>query len=949
MAWGSKKLQFFVLFSLYLACVSPRSLSASDNLVNNTKDYIVLRTMADAARWEAFFSKSQDQQNKLGQLAQILDLKATRKYEEIKNPLEKVYRHVETYMAYHFIVRLYHAQREQAGEAAANILLESFAKELHVTPDDILRIHEKLHALFGNNFDFIIFDKNIDLLITAAQAAGRGDATSFQAEIDKIPEGPFKDLLKAAWRQVSEEQNKRQKLFEEFGSRELDFDRYLSGAFQGPGTGQDYVYYKRLNEFWPDLRKLLYVNIREKLQLMQWTPVQGKTAQIMSDIFNTTFPESPDTVSHELFYALLSDYVAACERRDRQDPVYVFKKADYWSSWTGQQPSVLPLSPAMLTLTATMLGVEAALITSTYSAWMLGPVGSLIVAGIAADFASAPNLNHVVYGEPLPNEGTWTGRFIMNLVFMLPLAACFQVAFELAPLTTTFVGAGLVGLQTIEFHKNDQYFESYFSALMLFGMGASRVRIIRQPFLTQRTSFDGISVSENIIWGTNGVRVRGTQTTNDILNYSFSYRNEPYRPDGYLYINLSRSKNVYIREWTGLPSTRGPPPDEPFLGNDGYIIPRGNPRTPLEAGGAYYEETIASDPAILNRGQQTWTPQESQGPLGFLTRPFGDIFSPSSPSPRLGSLSVLPEIIPARPLTEQAPFTSILPRTTILLPSQGQSNNAGSIYVVLDRNIFGDYDFSPVLSESIVTGEPYDPAKPVKKFIVIVENDPNSDDVLVLKIVEEDSEEHLQALRSPLRYKVYGFGGSPSADSHAVMASSGSTSSGASSSGSASGSDAEEEIEVSENSLRNILTGDASIEKKLKALKLLNQLEKEVAIALLVQAIQEAREKQLQKEAALQLTRMGEPAKHAVETLFGNADPVVKRLMIYAVGETKFKVDPFVLAPLLIDKNRRVKLAAIQLFASLGEPMRPTIESLRDDPDPVIREAVELILYVGSL
>ncbi|HLD74141.1 MAG TPA: hypothetical protein VJB34_04500, partial [Bdellovibrionota bacterium] len=60
MAWGSKKLQFFILFSLYLTCSS--SFAAND-LVNNTKDYIVLRTMADAARWEAFFSKSPDEQN----------------------------------------------------------------------------------------------------------------------------------------------------------------------------------------------------------------------------------------------------------------------------------------------------------------------------------------------------------------------------------------------------------------------------------------------------------------------------------------------------------------------------------------------------------------------------------------------------------------------------------------------------------------------------------------------------------------------------------------------------------------------------------------------------------------------------------------------------------------------------------------------------------------------
>ena len=87
MAWELKKFKFFLFSFIFIPCLSSVSLSAPETLVDNTKDYIVLRTMADAARWEAFFSKSEAQHNSLDQLSKILDFKATTKFEEIKNPL----------------------------------------------------------------------------------------------------------------------------------------------------------------------------------------------------------------------------------------------------------------------------------------------------------------------------------------------------------------------------------------------------------------------------------------------------------------------------------------------------------------------------------------------------------------------------------------------------------------------------------------------------------------------------------------------------------------------------------------------------------------------------------------------------------------------------------------------------------------------------------------------
>jgi len=151
-------------------------------------------------------------------------------------------------------------------------ILESFAKNFGVTREHILEVHGELHKRYGAKEEFREFDKNIDQIIQVAQFAESEDRSSFEEEINKIPNGAYKDLLVSAWKHVDSEMEKRRKLEEEFGSRELDFNRYAQGAYQGPGGGEDYIYYKRLNQYYPDLRRLSDECIDYLVDELEWYP-----------------------------------------------------------------------------------------------------------------------------------------------------------------------------------------------------------------------------------------------------------------------------------------------------------------------------------------------------------------------------------------------------------------------------------------------------------------------------------------------------------------------------------------------------------------------------------------------------------------------------------------------------------------------------------------------------
>ncbi|HBQ21828.1 MAG: hypothetical protein A2Z91_00875 [Deltaproteobacteria bacterium GWA2_38_16] len=691
MKWVFK---FFILGIIFISIPLSATELPSD-LSKKTQEYVVLKTMAHQAQFQAEISSSISEKQSYQKLAQIFEEKASEIYETFKAPLEEIQKQIETYITFHFMLRLVQEEENQGRKESALNLIETFAKEVGIDASAIYSEHKKLHALFGDKPEFQEFDANIDRLLRVSKMAEQNNASEYERELKNIPDSPFKNLLISAWKTIREEIGKREKLETEFGSRELDFNRYAQGALQD--RGEDRNYYERLNEYYPQLRKIFYLKIRELLN--------GKIS------FESFYPSNPDTVSHRDFFEILSIYVNVIERHSHPDPQYIFKKVDWWSQMTGSQPTMMPLSKGSLLLLGQASAIGTVLITSGYSAIILGPSGTLGVVAMAALFAKAPDWNHVVFGTPEPNT-TFTQRFVTNVIVMLPMAALFNGLSFVLPRTAYLLGGGLITYQTIDAFSDQRYFEGIFSALLTLGITVKATKIF---FISKNSKFPVLTPK------------------------TVSNRNQ--------------------------------------ISEDGYVIPRGNPKSPLEAMDAHYEDTILNDPYIQSGGIPSYQepvldPHVNNPSLAFLENPSEWLSSQNLFS--LGQAHGLDTAVLPKTAPRLAP-TALLPPT-----KGGQNVTGGDFILFLDPEVHQDLSFLNGIFKSyetrrkrqeIITGTPYDPSHPPKKIIIIIIKDPsdpqNPHKRIGLMITTEGSKTHQKALSNPIQYAVFSFNNTPQTEQSA--------------------------------------------------------------------------------------------------------------------------------------------------------------------------------------
>ncbi|MBI2609320.1 MAG: HEAT repeat domain-containing protein, partial [Deltaproteobacteria bacterium] len=607
-------------------------------------DFVLIKRLSELAQFQALMCKNEQEAQAYADAARQFEIKSREIYEEFLEPVKILQEQMKAYALYHFVIKLSHEQRRQGHERESQWILESLANELKISVSEILSQHEYLHSLFGEKQEFQNFDSSLEKLIALASLGKEDDVETFQRELQKIPEGPYKQLVQASFQKVKEEFQKRKVLEKEFGTSELNIDMYLQGTLEG--KGRNWKYYQKLNEFYPDLRKLVYGRIRELHREQQLGVFRHSRQTRESSFFDDMFPRNPGAVSHPEFKILLHSYAGTLERRNRPEPTYILRNGDtfpdYFSHMTGAQPTLSGIGLGSLAIMGTASLVGIVIITSSISAVILGPKGVLITAAIAAAFATAPNLNHWVFGNDIPSD-KWLGRFIVNLIVMLPIAALFQGFAAVLPRTTFIVGSGLLLGSAHHHWESDEYFESIFSIALVVGMASQATRIFARPPVETATYFNGKSFSE-------------TYNGGDFLVYDSTVTSNSIPSTGYKLVFEPQFNRTVL-----IPQTRtGISPPEmggegSFL-NDGFIIPRGRPRNALEAMGAYYEQTLLTDPALNGRGQGFTVPDLQNGWRAANDFFIGDPINPGNGFQR-GGLEVLPHVIQPRTQPFQNIFT----------------------------------------------------------------------------------------------------------------------------------------------------------------------------------------------------------------------------------------------------------------------------------------------------
>ncbi|MBI2608822.1 MAG: HEAT repeat domain-containing protein [Deltaproteobacteria bacterium] len=700
------------------------SISLASPLVEKAKDFTLLKTIAGTARLTALRAKSEEEKVALLEAAREFESKAEEIFSEFLEPFQKMQGQIEAYTVYHFILRLADFEKAEGRAEAGEKILEGFSRDLGISKEKLISDHEKLHNLYGVKEEFTIFDENIDILLSVSKLAMAEDRVHFEKELSKVPEGPFKRVLVQAWEKVREEVGKRKILEEEFGSREFDIDLYLQGCLEG--KGRNWKYYQKVNELYPELRVVIYGNIRKKLEGIRfWRN------------FDLVFPER-EKAEHLDLKSILQVYVQEEQRSRDTGPVYVFKKVDYWTSFTGSQPTLMPLGRGALFLLGEVSLVGTVIITSTVSAVILGPYGTLGVIAIAALFASAPELNHYFFGNDKPDT-PWVQRFIVNVAVMLPLAALFGTCGALLPRTAVVVGGGLMLGQTIHAWQSDMYFEALFSAMLTIALAAQAVKVLRAP--------KEINIPKEFSVG----------------DTKYRYIKRPNHPDGDLMIPLT--EEFFMPEVMLPYKGRAPPPraDEPAHHGQGSSLSF-ELNKPWQPGGGPHPSPEAS-----------------------LQNPFGDFLNFASKSFQQGGVETLPELVLPRtqPRLDILNFTISGGQNLPLFHAPEEVGNG--FIVVLDPFVFGDYKLPTGIFKRVMTGDPGFEKDTKKKVVIIIRRD-HLKRMIGMEVRVVDSEVEDASLKISIWDETYAFGNpSTPAQAHIPQASSGAPSGGVSGSGGGTG------------------------------------------------------------------------------------------------------------------------------------------------------------------
>jgi len=436
-----------------------------------------------------------------------------------------------TYVNLRFVIKLSEYEASQNGKKAGEQILAVFSRQMGISKERLQREHDFLHELYGNHPDFIILDQNIDLLVSVADAAKNDDTAKYESIIRQIPDSPFKKNLIKTFRSVQRELRIRKRLIEFSGVPIVDAEKYMREIDKGWQISKQSIkkdedgkfvisvidvknqerelknsYVDFINESFPGFRKHIFALSMTAFKKSRKSNAQKPIFKYLEKRYKRDKQEKQKDKKDKKDKKRKKDEKKS-EVELLEEDLYLAVHL-YLPTFDRQKRKLMPRSAPFMgfDIKGMRYGAEALYKTSmmgailtadVISAVYLGLWASVGVAGISALWATFPNLDHWVFGNPAPKT-TWISRFTQTTMVMLPMAATFGLAGTIYPLATSLGAYTLMGIGSAHAYSQQHYFEAAFS-LGLAGLSiyhATGLIYGRQTFSVARTSSTKLSPFE---------------------------------------------------------------------------------------------------------------------------------------------------------------------------------------------------------------------------------------------------------------------------------------------------------------------------------------------------------------------------------------------------------------------------------------------------------------------